>query len=64
MPLPAESERAGRTIAAELARFDRALLDHIETGDTLPTVAAVMAPKRHEPGTWSPLTSWNELHGS
>ena len=44
MPLPAASERAGRTIAAELARFDRALLDHIETGDPLPTVAAVMAP--------------------
>ena len=44
MPLPAESERAGRTIAAELARFDQALLDHIETGDTLPTVATVMAP--------------------
>lgn len=44
MPLPAESERAAREIQAALDRFDRKLLDHIETGDRLPTVAATMGP--------------------
>lgn len=44
MPLHPDSERAANTVAAELLKLDRAIIDHIVDGDTLPTVAAVMAP--------------------
>ena len=44
MPLPAITERAARTVEAELAKLDRAVTAHIVDGDRLPTVDQVMAP--------------------
>ena len=44
MPLHPDSERAANTGAAELLKLDRAIIDHIVDGDTLPSLAAVMAP--------------------
>jgi hypothetical protein len=44
MPLHPVSERAARTVEAELLKLDRAIINHIVDGDRLPTLASVMAP--------------------
>lgn len=46
MPLPDESEQAAATVAAILAGFDRALIEHIETGAPVPNLPAIVADVR------------------